>query len=107
MVSTAGGIVIAIVVVLVVAAIGWVVFSQLRARRLGVSFFLLLLLILPVPLLCFCLERQAMFPRRKALFGSDGRATTWQQPRSNRMTLANKWQSAAPTARRIVIPTMA
>lgn len=40
MVSTAGGIVIAIVVILVAAAIGWVVFSQLRARRLGVSFFL-------------------------------------------------------------------
>ncbi|PTB42791.1 uncharacterized protein TrAFT101_001373 [Trichoderma asperellum] len=35
MVSTAGGIVIAIVVILVAAAIGWVVFSQLRARRLG------------------------------------------------------------------------
>lgn len=37
MVSTAGGIVIAIVVILVAAAVGWVVFSQLRARRLGVS----------------------------------------------------------------------
>ncbi|KAK1237799.1 hypothetical protein MKX07_003635 [Trichoderma sp. CBMAI-0711] len=35
MVSTAGGIVIAIVVILVVAAAGWVVFTQLRARRLG------------------------------------------------------------------------
>ncbi|KAL7785987.1 hypothetical protein V8C37DRAFT_393111 [Trichoderma ceciliae] len=35
MVSTAGGIVIAIVVILVVAAVGWVVFAQLRARRLG------------------------------------------------------------------------
>jgi hypothetical protein len=41
MVSTAGGIVIAIVVILVVAAAGWVVFTQLRARRLGVSFSLL------------------------------------------------------------------
>jgi hypothetical protein len=38
MVSTAGGIVIAIVVIIVAAAVGWVVFSQLRARRLGVSF---------------------------------------------------------------------
>lgn len=37
MVSTAGGIVIAIVVILVVAAVGWIVFTQLRARRLGVS----------------------------------------------------------------------
>ncbi|UKZ73506.1 hypothetical protein TrVFT333_001153 [Trichoderma virens FT-333] len=35
MVSTAGGIVIAIVVILVAAAVGWVVFTQLRARRLG------------------------------------------------------------------------
>ncbi|KAI5466592.1 hypothetical protein BGZ63DRAFT_1926 [Mariannaea sp. PMI_226] len=35
MVSTAGGIVIAILVVLVAAVIGWVVFTQLRARRLG------------------------------------------------------------------------
>lgn len=41
MVSTAGGIVIAIVVILVVAAAGWVVFTQLRARRLGVSLSLL------------------------------------------------------------------
>lgn len=38
MVSTAGGIVIAILVILIVAAVGWVVFTQLRARRLGVSF---------------------------------------------------------------------
>ncbi|KAF6838127.1 hypothetical protein CMUS01_04750 [Colletotrichum musicola] len=35
MVSAAGGIVIAILVILIVAAIGWVVFTQLRARRLG------------------------------------------------------------------------
>ncbi|POR33653.1 Uncharacterized protein TPAR_06143 [Tolypocladium paradoxum] len=35
MVSTAGGIVIAIVVLLVAAAVGWVAFTQLRARRLG------------------------------------------------------------------------
>ncbi|KAF5025476.1 hypothetical protein F66182_2452 [Fusarium sp. NRRL 66182] len=35
MVSTAGGIVIAILVLLVAAAVGWVVFTQLRARRLG------------------------------------------------------------------------
>ncbi|RFU78384.1 hypothetical protein TARUN_3825 [Trichoderma arundinaceum] len=35
MVSTAGGIVIAIVVILVAAVVGWVVFTQLRARRLG------------------------------------------------------------------------
>lgn len=36
MVSTAGGIIIAIVVLLLAAAIGWIVFTQLRARRLGV-----------------------------------------------------------------------
>jgi hypothetical protein len=36
MVSTAGGIVIAIVVLLIAGAIGWVVFTQMRARRLGV-----------------------------------------------------------------------
>ncbi|KAH6997541.1 hypothetical protein BGZ61DRAFT_582021 [Ilyonectria robusta] len=35
MVSTAGGIIIAIVVLLLAAAIGWIVFTQLRARRLG------------------------------------------------------------------------
>ncbi|KAK2595913.1 hypothetical protein QQS21_006508 [Conoideocrella luteorostrata] len=35
MVSTAGGIVIAIVVLLIAAAVGWVVFTQMRARRLG------------------------------------------------------------------------
>ncbi|KAJ4327278.1 hypothetical protein N0V84_002291 [Fusarium piperis] len=35
MVSTAGGIVIAIFVLLIAAAVGWVVFTQLRARRLG------------------------------------------------------------------------
>ncbi|KAH7133498.1 histidine phosphatase superfamily [Dactylonectria macrodidyma] len=35
MVSTAGGIVIAIVVLLLAAVIGWIVFTQLRARRLG------------------------------------------------------------------------
>lgn len=38
MVSTAGGIVIAVVVLLVAAAVGWIVFTQLRARKLGVSF---------------------------------------------------------------------
>lgn len=37
MVSTAGGIVIAIVVIALAAAVGWVVFTQYRARRLGVS----------------------------------------------------------------------
>jgi hypothetical protein len=36
MVSTAGGIIIAIVVLVIVAAIGWAVFAILRARRLGV-----------------------------------------------------------------------
>lgn len=36
--STAGGIVIAIFVLLIAAAVGWVVFTQLRARRLGVRF---------------------------------------------------------------------
>lgn len=36
MVSTAGGIVIAIIVLLVTGAVGWVIFTQLRARRLGV-----------------------------------------------------------------------
>ncbi|KAG5925536.1 hypothetical protein E4U42_004192 [Claviceps africana] len=35
MVSTVGGIVIALVVLLVVAAGGWAVFTQIRARRLG------------------------------------------------------------------------
>ncbi|KHN97891.1 uncharacterized protein MAM_04280 [Metarhizium album ARSEF 1941] len=35
MVSTAGGIVIAILVLLTVAAVGWVVYAQMRARRLG------------------------------------------------------------------------
>ncbi|KAH8172699.1 histidine phosphatase superfamily (branch 2) domain-containing protein [Sarocladium implicatum] len=35
MVSTAGGIVIAIIVIALAAAVGWVVFTQLRARRLG------------------------------------------------------------------------
>ena len=42
MVSTAGAIVIAIVVLLIAAAIGWVVFTQLRARRLGVGSLLTL-----------------------------------------------------------------
>lgn len=37
MVSTAGAIVIVIVVLLVVAIAAWVVFAQLRARKLGVS----------------------------------------------------------------------
>lgn len=37
MVSTAGGIVIAIVVVALVAVVGWIVFSRMRARKLGVS----------------------------------------------------------------------
>lgn len=36
MVSTAGGIVIAIIVLVLAAAVGWIVFTQLRARRLGV-----------------------------------------------------------------------
>jgi hypothetical protein len=36
MVSTAGGIVIAIIVIALAAAVAWVVFTQLRARRLGV-----------------------------------------------------------------------
>ncbi|KAL2206600.1 hypothetical protein CC79DRAFT_1370014 [Sarocladium strictum] len=35
MVSTAGGIVIAIIVLALAAAVGWVAFTQLRARRLG------------------------------------------------------------------------
>ncbi|KAH7327917.1 hypothetical protein B0I35DRAFT_472684 [Stachybotrys elegans] len=35
MVSTAGGIAIAVVVLLLAAAIGWVVYTQMRARRLG------------------------------------------------------------------------
>lgn len=38
MVSTAAAVVIAIVVLVLVAAIGWAAFTQLRARRLGVSF---------------------------------------------------------------------
>lgn len=37
MVNAAGGIVIAILVLLLVAGVGWVIFTQLRARRLGVS----------------------------------------------------------------------
>jgi len=37
MVNAAGGIVIAIIVILIVAGAGWVIFTQLRARRLGVS----------------------------------------------------------------------
>jgi hypothetical protein len=41
MVSTAGGIVIAIFVLLIAAAVGWVVFTQLRARRLGVRLIVL------------------------------------------------------------------
>lgn len=39
--STAGGIVIAIFVLLIAAAVGWVVFTQLRARRLGVRLIVL------------------------------------------------------------------
>lgn len=35
MVNTAGGIVIAVVVILLAAGIAWIVFTQLRARRLG------------------------------------------------------------------------
>lgn len=35
MVSTAGGIVIAIAVLLIAAVVGWVVFTQMRARKLG------------------------------------------------------------------------
>lgn len=38
MVSTAGGIVIAIVVLLLAAAVGWVGYTQVRARKLGVRF---------------------------------------------------------------------
>ncbi len=37
MVSVAGGIIIAIVVLAVAAAVGWIVFTHYRARRLGVS----------------------------------------------------------------------
>ena len=37
MVSTAGGITIAIIVLLFAGAAGWFIFTQLRARRLGVS----------------------------------------------------------------------
>lgn len=37
MVSTGGGIAIAVVVLAIAAVAGWVVFTQLRARRLGVS----------------------------------------------------------------------
>lgn len=36
MVSTAGGIIIAILVLSVIGMIGWIVFTQMRARRLGV-----------------------------------------------------------------------
>lgn len=36
MVSAAGGIVIAILVLAIVGGAGWVIFTQLRARRLGV-----------------------------------------------------------------------
>lgn len=39
MVSTTGGIVIAIVVLLIAAALGWAVFTHIRARRLGVGPF--------------------------------------------------------------------
>lgn len=38
MVSTAGGIVIAIVVLLLAAAVGWIGYTQVRARKLGVRF---------------------------------------------------------------------
>lgn len=37
MVSVAGGIVIAIVVLAVAAVVGWIAFTQYRARKLGVS----------------------------------------------------------------------
>lgn len=37
MVSVGGGIAIAISVLLVLAVVGWVGFTQLRARKLGVS----------------------------------------------------------------------
>lgn len=86
MVSTAGGIVIAIVVILVAAAIGWVVFSQLRARRLGVSFFLLLLLLffltLSAALLFPQLEMQAMF-RDGAWQSFDSIAKPPREPRQS------------------------
>ncbi|KAI9167228.1 acid phosphatase [Paramyrothecium foliicola] len=37
MVSTAGGIAIAVVIIALGAAVGWVVFTQMRARRLGLT----------------------------------------------------------------------
>jgi hypothetical protein len=37
MVSVGGGIAIAVVVLAAAAAIGWYVFTQMRARKLGVS----------------------------------------------------------------------
>ena len=43
MVSTLGDILIGIVVLAILAVVGWVAFTQLRARRLGVS-------VLPSPL---------------------------------------------------------
>jgi hypothetical protein len=55
MVSTAGGIVIAVVVLLVAAAVGWIVFTQLRARRLGVCRMLRpVSLLLPMALVDLC-----------------------------------------------------
>jgi hypothetical protein len=36
MVSVVGDIIIVLVIILVVAAVGWIIFVQLRARRLGV-----------------------------------------------------------------------
>ncbi|KAF3360112.1 hypothetical protein VdG1_01802 [Verticillium dahliae VDG1] len=37
MVSTAGGIVIAIIILALAGALAWVIFTQLRARKLGPS----------------------------------------------------------------------
>ncbi|CCF35446.1 hypothetical protein CH063_07232 [Colletotrichum higginsianum] len=49
MVSAAGGIVIAILVLVLVAVLGWVVFTQLRARRLGVPAAPVALVLHPLP----------------------------------------------------------
>uniref|UniRef100_L2FF97 Acid phosphatase-like protein n=1 Tax=Colletotrichum fructicola (strain Nara gc5) TaxID=1213859 RepID=L2FF97_COLFN len=49
MVNAAGGIVIAILVLLLVAGVGWVIFTQLRARRLGVTPAALAFLVHTIP----------------------------------------------------------
>lgn len=111
MVSTVGGIVIAIVVILVAAAIGWVVFSQLRARRLGVGFFPTLLL---TSSCCFAFPmlgeasdvptaHGSLRQHRKASSG----ATAERRQRSDEMTLANNGYFTASTSQLIVISTMA